>query len=112
MHELESTKTKTSELLLIKYIKITKLFVIESYHQVCINFKSSILYYEGVYVTIGHPAFCPFLHLTGAHFPVELQHDSDVSQQKISKKLASTNQNSRNRWCFIVRCTICYSTNR
>ena len=27
-------KTKTSELLLIKYIKITKLFVIESHHQI------------------------------------------------------------------------------
>ena len=29
------SKTKTSELLLIKYIKITKLLVIESHHQIC-----------------------------------------------------------------------------
>ena len=39
-------KTKTSELLLIKYIKITKLFVIESHHQVCTNFKISMFYYS------------------------------------------------------------------
>ena len=32
-------KTKTNELLLIKYIKIKKLFAIESHHQVCTNFK-------------------------------------------------------------------------
>ena len=38
---------------------------------------------EGVYVTIVHPAFCPFLYLTGVHFRGELQHGGDVSQQKI-----------------------------
>ena len=31
---ISNNKTKTSELLLIKFIKITKLFVIESHHQV------------------------------------------------------------------------------
>ena len=35
-------KTNTSELLLIKYVKITKLFMIKSHHQVCINFEISI----------------------------------------------------------------------
>ena len=38
---------------------------------------------EGVYVTIGNPAFCLFLYLTGVHFWRELQHGGDVSQQKI-----------------------------
>ena len=42
----KNKKTKTSELLLIKYIKITKLFVIESYHQVCTKFNISILCYS------------------------------------------------------------------
>ena len=37
-------KIKTSELLLIKYIKTTKLFLIESPYQVCENFKISVLY--------------------------------------------------------------------
>ena len=32
---------------IIKYIKITKLFVIESLHQVCTNCKTSILYCKG-----------------------------------------------------------------
>ena len=39
--------------------------------------------YEGVYVTIGNPAFWLFLYLTDVHFRRELQHGSDVSQQKI-----------------------------
>ena len=43
--------------------------------------KANIL--QGVYVTIGNPAFCLFLYLTGVHFRGELQHDGDVSQQKI-----------------------------
>ena len=38
---------------------------------------------EGVYVTVGNPAFCLFLYLTGVHFRGELQHGGDVSQQKI-----------------------------
>ena len=38
---------------------------------------------EGVYVTIGNPAFCLFLYLTGAHFRGELQHRGDVSEWKI-----------------------------
>ena len=32
---ISNRKTKTSELLLIKYIKIMKIFMIESHHQVC-----------------------------------------------------------------------------
>ena len=44
---ISNRKTKTSELLLllIKHIKIMKLFVIESY-QVCTSFKISMLYYS------------------------------------------------------------------
>ena len=38
---------------------------------------------EVVYVTIGNPAFCLFLYLTGVHFRGELQHIGDVSEQKI-----------------------------
>ena len=34
-------KTKTSELLLIKYTKITKLFLIELHHQVCTSFLTA-----------------------------------------------------------------------
>ena len=39
--------------------------------------------YEGVYVTIGNPAFCLFLYLTDVHFRGELQLGGDASQQKI-----------------------------
>ena len=35
-------------------------------------------------MTIGNPAFCLFLNLTGVHFQGELQHSGDVSQQKSS----------------------------
>ena len=37
---------------------------------------------EGVSVTIGNPAFCLALHLTGVHFRNKLQHVGDVSEQK------------------------------
>ena len=40
---MSNRKTKTSELLLIKYIKITKLFVIESHRQVCDSIAKSFL---------------------------------------------------------------------
>ena len=43
----------------------------------------SMVYCQGVYVTIGNPAFCLFLCLTGVQFLAELQHGGDVSQQKI-----------------------------
>ena len=32
-------------------------------------------------MTIGNPAFCLFLYLTGIHSRGELQHGGDVSQQ-------------------------------
>ena len=35
---------------------------------------------EGVYVTIGKPAFRLFLYLTGVHFRGELQQGGDVRQ--------------------------------
>ena len=38
---------------------------------------------EVVYVTIGNPVFCLFLHLTEIHFRGELQQVGDVSEQKI-----------------------------
>ena len=38
---------------------------------------------EGVCVTIGNPAFCLFLYLTGVHFRGKLQHIGYVSPQKI-----------------------------
>ena len=53
---------------------------------------------------VGNPAFCLALYLTGIHFRGELQHVGDVSEQK-NQVLA--NQNSRNRWCQILRRTIC-----
>ena len=34
-------------------------------------------------MTIGNPAFCLFLYLTGVHFRGELQHGGDVSEQEI-----------------------------
>ena len=43
----------------------------------------SQLYLEGVYVTIGNPAFCLLLYLISVHFRGELQHVGNVSQQKI-----------------------------
>ena len=35
-------------------------------------------------MTIGNPAFCLALCLTGVHFRGELQHVGDVSEQKIN----------------------------
>ena len=43
---ISNRKIKTSKLLLIKYIKITKLFTVWSNDQVCTNFRISILYYS------------------------------------------------------------------
>ena len=42
-----------------------------------------MLAFEVIYVTIGNPAFCPALYLTGVHFRGELQHVGNVSEQKI-----------------------------
>ena len=36
-----------------------------------------------VYETVGNPAFCLFLYLTGVHFRGELEHGGDVSQPEI-----------------------------
>ena len=69
------------------------------------NKRTHSFIYEAVYVAIGNQAFCLFLYLTGMHFRGKLQHIGDVSEQKIK---CLTNQNSRNRWCQIVRWTICY----
>ena len=38
---------------------------------------------EVVYVTIGNPAFCVALYLTGVHFRGELQHVGHMGEQKI-----------------------------
>ena len=45
---------------------------------------------EGVYVTIGNPAFCLALYLTDVRFRGELQHVGDVSEQKIKCRLIRT----------------------
>ena len=58
---------------------------------------------ESFYVTIGNPAFCLFLHLTGAHFRSELHHGGDVSQQKIKGRPIRTWEISgilRRTWSF------------
>ena len=34
-------------------------------------------------MTIGNPAFCLGLYLTGVHFRGELQHVGDVSEEKV-----------------------------
>ena len=39
--------------------------------------------YEVVYVTIGNPALCLALYLTGVHFRGELQHAGHGREQKI-----------------------------
>ena len=44
---------------------------------------NSVTVSEVVYVTIGNPAFCLFLYLSGVHFRGELQHLGDVWEQKI-----------------------------
>ena len=38
---------------------------------------------EVAYETIGNPASCPALYLTGVRFPGELQHVGHVNEQKI-----------------------------
>ena len=47
---------------------------------------------EGVYVKIGNPAFFLFLYFTGAPFWGELQHNGEVSQQKIKCRLIRTRE--------------------
>ena len=55
-------------------------------------------------MTIGNPAFCLALYLTGVHFRGKLHHLGQVGEQK---NQVSTNQNSKSNWCQIVRGTIC-----
>ena len=43
-------------------------------------------------MTIGNPAFCLFLYLTGVHFRGELDYDGDVIQQKIKPRLIRTRE--------------------
>ena len=42
-----------------------------------------VKYIGVVYVTIGNPAFCLALYLTGVHFRGKLQKVGDVNEQKI-----------------------------
>ena len=46
------------------------------------SFEKKFCHEEVVYVTVGSPAFCLFLYLTGVHFRGKLQHVVDVSEQK------------------------------
>ena len=43
---------------------------------------ASGLQYDVVYVTIGCPAFCLALYLTGVHFRDELQHELSDNQSE------------------------------
>ena len=43
-------------------------------------------------MTIGNPAFCFFLYLTGVHFRGELQHGGYVSQPKIKCRPSRTRE--------------------
>ena len=45
--------------------------------------SKNVFPYEVVYVTIGNPAFCLGLYLTGVHFRGELQHVGHGGEQKI-----------------------------
>ena len=47
------------------------------------SFEKKFCHEEVVYVTVGSPAFCLFLYLTGVHFRGKLQHVVDVIEQKI-----------------------------
>ena len=60
---------------------------------------------EVVYVTVGNPAFCLALYLTGVHFRGELQYIGHVGEKKIKC------QPIRNSWCQIVRQTNICSRN-
>ena len=51
-------------------------------HKATIYFVA-VCFREGVSVKIGKPAFWLALCLTGVHFPGELQHVGDVSEQKL-----------------------------
>ena len=43
-------------------------------------------------MTIGNPAFCLTLYLTGVHFPGKLQHAGDVSEQKFKCRTIRTRE--------------------
>ena len=56
------------------------------------DLHASFYFFEGVYVTIGNPAFCLFLYLNGVYFRDELQHGGDVSQQKVKCRQIRTQE--------------------
>ena len=45
--------------------------------------NSYLIWYWVVHVTIGKPAFCIALYLTGIHFRDKLQHIGHMDEQKI-----------------------------
>ena len=61
--------------------------------------------------TIGNPAFCLALYLTPLIFYLIFNWFSRrvkaCWQRQWAKNQVSTNQNSRNRWCQVVRQTVC-----
>ena len=59
---------------------------------------------EGVYLTIGNPAFLPLLILDWRTFSGRV---TTRWWSQWAKNQVSANQNSRNRWCLIARRTIC-----
>ena len=72
-----------------------------------VNFPVNTFSCEAVYVTIGNPASCLALYLTGVHFQGKLQHVGHGGEQKI--KFISSVHQQRKKWlekysCCITRC--------
>ena len=49
-------------------------------------------------MTVGNPAFCLVLCLTGVHFRGELRHIGDVSEQKFKCRLIRPREIGGARW--------------
>ena len=63
-----------------------------SHTQDLITYAKKDCLQEVIYVTIGNPAFCLSLYLTGVHFRGELQHVRDVSEEKIKYRPVRTRE--------------------
>ena len=56
------------------------------------NIKYLVMDIEVVHVTIGNPAFCLVLHLTGVYFRGKLQHTGHVGEQRIKFRSIKTRE--------------------
>ena len=63
-------------------------------------------------MTVGNPAFCLALYLTGLHFRGELQHVGDVSDQKFKCRPIRTREISGVRLSEALYVIKCYCFNR